>query len=49
MDFETMKEITSITILLLFVSVFGVVLFWALRPSNKKRFEQDAQIPLKEE
>ncbi|MCW8835328.1 MAG: cbb3-type cytochrome c oxidase subunit 3 [Rhodospirillales bacterium] len=29
--------------------LFGVVLFWAFRPKNKRRFEEDAQIPLKDD
>ena len=28
--------------------LFGVVIFWAFRPGNKKRFEDDANIPFKE-
>lgn len=29
--------------------LFGAVLFWAFRPRNKKRFEEDAKIPLKDD
>jgi cytochrome c oxidase cbb3-type subunit 4 len=28
------------------VIIFLVIVFWALRPRNRKRFENDAQIPL---
>ena len=29
--------------------VFGAIVFWAYRPKNRKRFEEDAQIPLKDD
>jgi len=29
--------------------VFAGIAFWAWRPRNKKRFEKDAQIPLKDD
>jgi cytochrome c oxidase cbb3-type subunit 4 len=29
--------------------LFGLVVWWAYRPKNKKRFEQDAKIPFKDE
>jgi cytochrome c oxidase cbb3-type subunit 4 len=28
------------------VIIFFLIVFWALRPRNKKRFEKDARIPL---
>ena len=28
------------------VIIFLLIVFWALRPRNKKRFEKDARIPL---
>ena len=31
------------------VVLFAVVVWWAYRPRNKKRFEEDAQIPFKDE
>ncbi|MCW9035646.1 MAG: cbb3-type cytochrome c oxidase subunit 3 [Alphaproteobacteria bacterium] len=31
------------------MGIFLGILFWALRPKNKDRFEQDAQIPLKDD
>ena len=31
------------------VVLFSGVAFWALRPSNRKRFESDARIPLDDE
>jgi len=29
--------------------LFLGIVFWAFRPKNKKRFEDDAQIPFKDE
>ena len=29
--------------------LFGAVLFWAFRPKHKKRFEEDARIPFKDD
>jgi cytochrome c oxidase cbb3-type subunit 4 len=29
--------------------LFAGVVFWAFRPKNKKRFEDDARIPFREE
>lgn len=29
--------------------LLGLVLFWAYRPKNKKRFEEDARIPFKDD
>ena len=35
--------------LLYFVSVFAVAVGWALWPSNRKRFEDAARMPLRED
>jgi cbb3-type cytochrome oxidase subunit 3 len=35
--------------LVLFMVLFGLVLYWVLKPGAKERFEADAQIPLKED
>lgn len=29
--------------------LLGAIVFWAYRPKNKKRFEDDARIPLKDD
>jgi cytochrome c oxidase cbb3-type subunit 4 len=29
--------------------LLGAIVFWAYRPKNKKRFEEDARIPLKDD
>lgn len=31
------------------VVLFALVVWWAYRPKNKKRFEEDAMIPFKDE
>ena len=31
------------------VLLFAVILFWAFRPKNRRRFEADSQIPLRDE
>jgi cytochrome c oxidase cbb3-type subunit 4 len=31
------------------VLVFAIIMRWAWRPANRKRFEQDARIPLNDE
>lgn len=30
------------------IVLFVIMIFWALRPANRKRFEEDAQIPFKD-
>ena len=32
-----------------FMSLFGLVLFYALKPSNKKMFDEAARIPLEKD
>ena len=31
------------------VGLFGGIAYWAWRPANRRRFESDARIPLKDE
>jgi cytochrome c oxidase cbb3-type subunit 4 len=31
------------------IILFSAVVFWTFRPKNRKRFENDAQIPFKDE
>jgi cytochrome c oxidase cbb3-type subunit 4 len=47
MTYEQVASITQIAALLLFVALFIGVLVYAFWPGNKKRFEQDAEIPLR--
>lgn len=35
--------------LLWLIVLFALVVWWAYRPKNKKRFEEDARIPFKDE
>ena len=42
---ETLASLWLVWLIILFV---GIV-FWAYRPKNKKRFEEDARIPFKDD
>lgn len=43
--YETVRSLWVVWLMLLFL---GIV-FWAFRPKNKKRFEEDARIPFKDD
>ena len=43
--FEWLRSLWLIWLVLL----FALVVWWAYRPKNKKRFEEDAQIPFRDE
>lgn len=45
---ELMRTLGSLWVVWLVVLVLLIV-WWAYRPKNKKRFEEDAQIPFKDE
>lgn len=49
MDYETVASLTRIVGLLFFVTLFIGVVVYAFWPGNKKRFEEDAQIPLRQD
>ncbi|QLH39779.1 MAG: cbb3-type cytochrome c oxidase subunit 3 [Defluviicoccus sp.] len=42
--FQTLRSLWVLWLIL----AFGIVLWWAYRPKNKKRFEEDARIPFKD-
>lgn len=44
-----LSDIAQSVGLLLFVVAFALILFYALRPSNRKTFDDAALIPLQEE
>jgi cytochrome c oxidase cbb3-type subunit 4 len=46
MNFETVNEILTSIWTLWAVLIFAGICFWAWRPTNRKRFEKDARIPL---
>lgn len=48
MDLSALVEIARSTWVIWLMILFGAVIFWAFRPSNKKRFEDDANIPFNE-
>jgi len=47
MDLTTITEIARSLWVVWLMVVFGGIVFWALRPKNKKRFEDDAKIIFK--
>ena len=49
MTYETLASFAQTGGLIFFVTVFLVVLAYALRPGARKKFEDAAQIPLKED
>ena len=49
MDLASLSEAARSLWVLWLMILFGAVVFWAFRPKNKKRFEDDARIPFREE
>jgi cytochrome c oxidase cbb3-type subunit 4 len=49
MTYEQVSGITQVAALLFFVALFVGVVIYAFWPGNKKRFEEDAEIPLKKD
>ena len=49
MDYETVAGWTGILRLLLFVGLFVGILVWVFRPGARKSYDEQAQIPLREE
>lgn len=48
MSYDSVASASSILGLVFFMMLFAVVVFWALRPKNKRKFEDAARIPLEE-
>ncbi|MDP2330286.1 MAG: cbb3-type cytochrome c oxidase subunit 3 [Reyranella sp.] len=46
MNLEAVNEILTSIWAVWAVLIFAVIVFWAWRPKNRKRFEKDARIPL---
>ncbi|WP_425064316.1 cbb3-type cytochrome oxidase subunit 3 [Reyranella sp.] len=46
MTLESLHELLASFWTVWAVIIFLAILFWALRPRNRKRFEKDARIPL---
>lgn len=46
MNLEIVHEILTSIWTVWAVLIFAVIVFWAWRPKNRKRFEKDARIPL---
>ena len=49
MDHQTITQISGILGLFLFAGMFVVVLFYALWPRNKEKFDHAARLPLEED
>ncbi len=47
--YETLSKFAQTGGLLLFVLAFGLVLFYALSPRNRRDFEEAKNIPLKDD
>lgn len=46
MNLEVVNEILTSIWTVWAILIFAVIVFWAWRPKNRKRFEKDARIPL---
>jgi cytochrome c oxidase cbb3-type subunit IV len=49
MNLESVGEVLASAWTVWAVLVFAVIMRWAWRPANRKRFERDASIPLDDE
>jgi cytochrome c oxidase cbb3-type subunit IV len=49
MDLTSLYEVARSLWVVWLMILFAGVVFWAFRPKNKKRFEDDARIPFREE
>ena len=49
MSYEQVASITQVAALIFFIALFVGVVIYAFWPGNKKRFEEDAKIPLKKD
>jgi cytochrome c oxidase cbb3-type subunit 4 len=47
MDLTALVEVARSLWVVWLMAVFGGIVFWAMRPKNKKRFEDDAMIIFK--
>jgi cytochrome c oxidase cbb3-type subunit 4 len=49
MNIESVGQVLTSIWTVWAVVLFAGILIWALRPANRRRFEQDARIPLNDE
>jgi cytochrome c oxidase cbb3-type subunit IV len=49
MSYEQVSGVTQVAALIFFIILFAVVVVYAFWPGNKKRFEEDAKIPLRKD
>jgi cytochrome c oxidase cbb3-type subunit 4 len=48
-DLATLVEGMRSLWLVWLILLFAAIMFWAFRPKNKRRFEDDARIPFKDD
>lgn len=49
MAYEDVAQISQLASLVWFIAIFAAVLVYALWPANKKRFDDAASMPLRED
>ncbi len=49
MSLDTLHELLASAWTVWALIVFAGIVFWAMRPGNRKRFERDARIPLRDD
>ncbi|MCK5547120.1 MAG: cbb3-type cytochrome c oxidase subunit 3 [Rhodospirillaceae bacterium] len=49
MDITTISEMARSSWVVWLILLFAFIIFWALRPKNKKRFEEDAKMIFKDD
>ncbi len=49
MDLTTVTEVARSLWVVWLMILFGAIVFWAMRPKNKKRFEEDGNIIFKDD
>jgi cytochrome c oxidase cbb3-type subunit 4 len=49
MTYDVLQRVAGLGGLLYFIGIFAAVLVYALRPTNKRRFDEAAAIPLRED
>lgn len=49
MDWASLQEFARSFWVIWLMLLFGLVIWWAYRPKNRKRFEEDGKIPFKDD
>lgn len=48
-DYSTLQSFSGIVGLIVFIVAFAAILFYALRPKNKAKFDRAARLPLEDD